>query len=116
MPVAHRDIALLVRIVLLYLPPAPARQMLSELYKTKAAEANKSLHETLKRMMHELDGLPRRGNQMSYAPPEPRTLPPEWHCAHCNYGEYVWPGDEARAAQRKEDHEKHCTENPVNKV
>jgi hypothetical protein len=69
MPVANRDIANLLDIVLLYTPPAVAHQMLAELYRTKAAERNKSLHETLRRMIHELDGRPRTGNRMSYEMP-----------------------------------------------
>lgn len=113
MPVAKRDIGMLVQIVLLYLPPAPARQMLAELYRTKAAEANKSLHETLRRMLYELDSVPRTGNQMSYAQPSPGDRP-QWHCTYCNCSEYLVTAD--RDAQRRRDHEQHCTANPVNKV
>ena len=55
MPVAHRDIDALLDIVLLYVPAKPARQLLGDIYRSKAAQANASLRETAHRLMDALD-------------------------------------------------------------
>ena len=55
MAVAHRDTDELLGLILIYLPSAPARQLLGDLARSRAAEANTSLRETLRRLITALD-------------------------------------------------------------
>ena len=58
MPVALRDIDELKRLILVYVPLYPARQMIGDLYRSKASERNARLKETLTRLRDALKTAP----------------------------------------------------------
>lgn len=58
MAVAHKDTEEVLNLILLYLPSAPARQLLGDLQRSKAALHNASLRETIERLIVALE---RRG-------------------------------------------------------
>lgn len=58
MPVALRDIDELRRLILIYVPLYPARQLVGDLYRSRASERNASLKETLARLRDALRATP----------------------------------------------------------
>ena len=58
MAVALRDIDELRRLILIYVPLNPARQLVGDLYRSKAAEHNASLKETLRQLHEAFQSIP----------------------------------------------------------
>ena len=53
--VLERDVDELVDLLLIYVPSAPAKQLLGDLYRSKAADNNGAFKETVRRLQRRLD-------------------------------------------------------------
>lgn len=66
MVVDRKDVLALLDIVLIYVPPAPARQMLSELARSRVAGNDESFKIIIRRLIDALDERTRGGGGNQY--------------------------------------------------